>query len=110
MAAIETLVNVIKGENSILPTTTLGKDGPTVSRMGIGLMGLSMAYGSPKSDKERNAFLDALYEKGEVFWDSADVYGDNEDLLGKFTFFRLFHFLYIYVLFDLYEYIETDGL
>ena len=27
--------------------------------------------------------LDAAIEEGCTFWDSADVYGDNEDLLGK---------------------------
>ena len=27
--------------------------------------------------------LDAVYESGCTFWDTADVYGDNEDLIGK---------------------------
>ena len=27
--------------------------------------------------------LDAAVEEGCTFWDSADVYGDNEDLIGK---------------------------
>lgn len=29
------------------------------------------------------AVLDAAYEKGELFWDSADMYQDSEDLLGR---------------------------
>jgi aryl-alcohol dehydrogenase-like predicted oxidoreductase len=28
-------------------------------------------------------FLDALYEAGCTNWDTADVYGDSEDLLGR---------------------------
>jgi aryl-alcohol dehydrogenase-like predicted oxidoreductase len=27
--------------------------------------------------------LDAALEEGCTFWDSADIYGDNEDLIGK---------------------------
>ena len=27
--------------------------------------------------------LDAVYESGCTFWDTADVYGDNEELIGK---------------------------
>jgi len=29
------------------------------------------------------ALLDYIYESGETHWDSADMYGDSEDLLGK---------------------------
>ncbi|KAK4888625.1 hypothetical protein LTR28_002903, partial [Elasticomyces elasticus] len=46
-------------------------------------MGLSAFYGTPKPDEERFAVLDKLYESGELFWDSADMYLDNEDLIGK---------------------------
>ena len=28
-------------------------------------------------------FLDTALEDGWTFWDSADVYGDSEDLIGK---------------------------
>lgn len=49
----------------------------------FGCMGLSAFYGPPKPDNERFAVLDAAYEAGEHFWDSADIYMDNEDLLGK---------------------------
>ncbi|OJD33538.1 aldo keto reductase [Diplodia corticola] len=66
-----------------LPTRQLGKDGPQVTALGLGLMGLSMAYGPPKPDAERMAFLDKAYELGERNWDTADMYGDNEDLLGR---------------------------
>jgi len=51
--------------------------------MGFGTMGLSAFYGKPLPDKERFAVLDAAYEAGELFWDSADMYADSEDLLGN---------------------------
>ena len=46
-------------------------------------MGLSAFYGKTESDEDRFKFLDKVYELGETFWDSADVYMDNEDLIGK---------------------------
>ncbi|PVI07767.1 aldo-keto reductase, putative [Periconia macrospinosa] len=66
-----------------LPTAPLGKNGPEVTRVGFGLMGLSAFYGTTKPDHERLALLDEAYSQGQRFWDTADVYGDNEDLLGK---------------------------
>lgn len=46
-------------------------------------MGLSAFYGAPDSDEVRLQFLDRLYELGCLNWDSADMYMDSEDLLGK---------------------------
>ena len=66
-----------------LKTTTLGKDGPSVPAMGIGLMSMGHAYGHAGTDEERLAFLDGLYEMGETFWDDADIYGDSEEVVGK---------------------------
>jgi len=66
-----------------LPTRQLGKDGPNVTALGFGLMGLSAFYGNGGSDEERFKVLDRAYELGALNWDSADVYGDNEDLIGK---------------------------
>lgn len=56
-----------------LPTGQLGKNGPYVTRMGYGAMGLSAFYGKPKPDEERFAVLDKLYQDGELFWDTADM-------------------------------------
>jgi predicted aldo/keto reductase-like oxidoreductase len=67
------------------PTRQLGKDGPQVTALGIGLMGLSAFYGATESDEERLKFLDHVYASGQRFWDSADMYGDNEDLIGKYV-------------------------
>jgi len=46
-------------------------------------MGLSAFYGATESDSSRLAVLDRAYALGETFWDSADIYGDSEDLVGK---------------------------
>lgn len=66
-----------------LPTRQLGRNGPQVTALGFGAMGLSAFYGAPSADSERLALLDRAYELGELHWDSADMYGDNEDLLGQ---------------------------
>lgn len=66
-----------------LKTTTLGKNGPTVPAMGIGLMSMGHAYGSAGTTEERLAFLDGLHEAGETFWDDADIYGDSEEVVGQ---------------------------
>ncbi|KAF2833939.1 Aldo/keto reductase [Ophiobolus disseminans] len=66
-----------------LPTAPLGRNGPEVTRMGFGAMGLSAFYGDPKSDAERLPLFDQAYASGELFWDTSDAYGDNEVLIGK---------------------------
>lgn len=53
-----------------LSTRPLGKNGPLVPRIGLGLMGLSGAHGVPKSDTERLGLLNKAYEMGETFWDT----------------------------------------
>ncbi|KAF8622385.1 hypothetical protein AX15_007039 [Amanita polypyramis BW_CC] len=54
-----------------------------VSEIGFGAMGISTHYGAIESDEERFKVLDAAYEEGCTFWDTADVYGDSEELIGK---------------------------
>ncbi|KAM7217092.1 Aldo-keto reductase yakc [Rhypophila decipiens] len=66
-----------------LPTRTLGTTGRKITSIGFGLMGLSAGYGPVGTDEERLALLDRAWELGCTNWDSANVYGDNEDLLGK---------------------------
>ncbi|KAJ8489816.1 hypothetical protein ONZ45_g13429 [Pleurotus djamor] len=64
------------------PTRKLGRD--LVNAIGYGTMGLSAAYvQTPLPDEERFKVLDAVYENGTTFWDTADCYNDSEDLLGK---------------------------
>ncbi|RYP40576.1 hypothetical protein DL767_001576 [Monosporascus sp. MG133] len=67
-----------------VPLHPLGKNGPSVPALGFGLMGLSLqTYGSVPSDEERFAVLDRAVELGATFWDTSDLYGDSEELLGK---------------------------
>jgi len=56
-----------------LPVRQLGKDGPKVTALGWGAMGLSIAYSEKLPDDERFALLDQIYEAGEHFWDSGRV-------------------------------------
>jgi aryl-alcohol dehydrogenase-like predicted oxidoreductase len=46
-------------------------------------MGISTWYGEIESDEDRLKVLDAAYAEGCNHWDSADVYGDSELLIGK---------------------------
>ncbi|KAF7978876.1 hypothetical protein HWV62_44365 [Athelia sp. TMB] len=57
----------------------------TVSPIGFGAMGLSGAYSKALPDDERFQVLDAVYAKSGpgMHLDTADVYLDNEELIGK---------------------------
>ncbi|KAM0433278.1 hypothetical protein ACHAPT_004154 [Fusarium lateritium] len=66
-----------------LPLRQLGKNGPKIPAVGFGLMGISIAYGAPESDEERLKVLDRAWELGCTNWDTADIYADSEDLIGK---------------------------
>ncbi|KAK4549829.1 hypothetical protein LTR36_005130 [Oleoguttula mirabilis] len=86
MQKVQEVIGAVTGgaaAGTKLPTAKLGKNGPQVTRLGYGTMGLSAFYGKPKPDEERFKVLDACYDQGELFWDSADMYMDSEDLLGK---------------------------
>lgn len=63
----------------------LGKNGPHVSALGLGCMGMSTAYG-PADEKESLQVLRRYSELGGNFLDTAEVYGPykNEELLGRF--------------------------
>ena len=56
-----------------------------VSALGLGCMGLSMAYGPAPSRADGVAFLRDAVERGVTFFDTAEVYGpfDNEELVGE---------------------------
>ncbi len=64
-------------------TRKLGKYGPNVPALGLGIMSLSGTYGEAGDDEARFKFLDRAYELGQTFWDTSDYYGDTEELLGK---------------------------
>jgi len=62
----------------------LGKNGPLVSALGLGCMGMSEFYGA-REDAESIATIHRSLDLGMTFLDTADVYGygDNEILVGK---------------------------
>ncbi|TYT24939.1 aldo/keto reductase [Luteimonas viscosa] len=70
--------------NTNLPRRQLGRQGPTVSAIGLGCMGMSDFYGA--SEEAQNlAVLEHAVDIGVNFLDTADMYGvgRNEALLAK---------------------------
>jgi len=69
---------------SALKTRTLGKNGPTVSALGLGAMGMSDFYG-PADHVESIATLKAALDEGITLLDTGDFYGSghNEILVGE---------------------------
>ena len=57
-----------------MKTTTLGRQGPIVSAIGLGCMGMSGVYG-PADDAESVATVRAAIEAGVTLLDSGDFYG-----------------------------------
>src|SRR5450759_1676630 len=71
----------------MLTSRTLGTQGLTVSALGLGLMGMSHAYGTPEERDEREsiATIHRAVELGCTFLDTAEAYGPykNEELLAR---------------------------
>ncbi len=71
----------------MLTTRTLGSQGLSVSAIGLGLMGMSQAYGTSEERDEREsiATIHRAIELGVTFLDTAEAYGpyQNEELLAR---------------------------
>ncbi|GAC1408081.1 MAG: aldo/keto reductase [Burkholderiaceae bacterium] len=68
-----------------MKTRQLGRNGLTVSELGLGCMGLSFGLG-PASDKSEGiAMIRGAFERGVTFFDTAEGYGPftNELLVGE---------------------------
>lgn len=65
------------------PLRRLGRDGPLVSALGFGTMGIGAWYGAPLPDDKAFAWLDRAADLGVTSWDCADIYGTAEATLGR---------------------------
>ncbi|TCD67968.1 hypothetical protein EIP91_011769 [Steccherinum ochraceum] len=64
------------------PTRRLGANGPLVSVVGYGAMGIGAYYGTT-DEEAAMATLSRAADLGVTFWDTADTYGTSEAVLGK---------------------------
>jgi aryl-alcohol dehydrogenase-like predicted oxidoreductase len=67
-----------------MQTRRLGRDGPEVSALGLGCMGMSHLYG-PADDAESVATIRAALDAGITYLDTGDFYGmgHNEMVVGR---------------------------
>ncbi|HKQ86228.1 MAG TPA: aldo/keto reductase, partial [Candidatus Acidoferrales bacterium] len=63
----------------------LGKSNLEVSALGFGCMGLSSGYGPAVDKKDGIALIRGAFERGVMFFDTAEAYGPfkNEELVGE---------------------------
>ena len=63
---------------------TLGRSGLEVSSIGYGAMGLSHGYGPATARQQAIALVRAAFERGVTFFDTAQIYGaENEEIVGE---------------------------
>ena len=64
---------------------TLGENGPEVSTIGLGCMGMSYGYGPAHDRGEMIDLIRSAFDQGVTFFDTAQAYGPwaNEELVGE---------------------------
>lgn len=70
-----------------MQSRTLGTQGLEVSAIGLGTMGMTLAYGDGSSEADAIATFRGAHGAGVTFFDTAELYGNgtgtNEQLVGK---------------------------
>ena len=68
-----------------MKTRKLGKNGPEVSAIGLGCMGLSYGYGPAQEKAAAVSLIRAACDEGVNFFDTAEAYGPfvNEEVVGE---------------------------
>jgi aryl-alcohol dehydrogenase-like predicted oxidoreductase len=68
-----------------MKTRQLGRNGPIVSALGLGCMGLSYGYGPATDTADAVKLIRAAFDRGITFFDSAEAYGPfvNESVVGE---------------------------
>ena len=72
----------------ILPTATLGRTGLEVTRLGFGA-----GHRRAMTDEEMNAQLNAVLDAGINFIDTANDYGNSEEMIGRYLRHRRHEFV-----------------
>ncbi|KAK9454375.1 NADP-dependent oxidoreductase domain-containing protein [Dipodascopsis uninucleata] len=67
-----------------LPTTKLGPNGPEVTAIGYGAMGISAFYKPNLTDEQAFPLFDEILKSGCTFLDTARIYRDNEEIIGRY--------------------------
>ena len=75
---------IMDRQQAILPRRKLGREGPEVSALGYGAMGITEFYG-PDSTNDAIRTIRRAHEIGVIFFDTAEMYGwgQNERVVGK---------------------------
>ena len=68
-----------------MKTRKLGRNGPEVSAIGLGCMGMAAFYGQPSDEAQATAVIHRALDLGVTFLDTAEMYGPhtNEIQIGK---------------------------
>jgi aryl-alcohol dehydrogenase-like predicted oxidoreductase len=82
--------------DNVLPTSTLGRTGLEVTKLGYGAMevrGTRIWGGRPIEDSEADSILNAVVDSGITFIDTANDYGKSEEYIGRFLSHRRDEFI-----------------